>query len=327
MRKALEIAAVGLALCAVGMSAASPVSAETLSLQVSESADDGETNHSNSSWGNSYGNLTIGRDSSDSARLIDSYMRFTNVTIPNGSVITSAYLTVRSQSSRSSTVCRTRFYLEAADNATQITGYNDYQSRTMTDASAQYQVPAWTTDTDYNLPSIVDQVQAVINRAGWTSGNALQIFWKNDGSDSSSARQPYSYDGSATHAPKLTITYTLPTPTPTNTPTLTPTPTPTITPTKSMDSPGAPSAGSGLYTLSQIYDYLNSGIAATPAPSFQEPGAAPGPTMRTTKQIYDAIKAKYDQCDATAADVKSGKKFFSTLSGSWGVRTGTASCN
>jgi len=208
MKKIWGVLAAGLALWVVGMSGVSSVSAGTLNLQVSESADDGEANHANSSWGNSYGNLTIGRDSSDSARLIDSYMRFTNVTIAKGSIITSAYLTVRAQSNRPNTVCRTRFYLEAADNATQITSYNDYQSRTMTDASAQYQVPAWTAETDYNLASLVDQVQAVINRAGWASGNALQVFWKNDGSDSSAARQPYSYDGYSTYAPKLIITYT-----------------------------------------------------------------------------------------------------------------------
>jgi len=36
----------------------------------------------------------------------------------------------------------------------------------------------------------------------------------------------------------------------------------------SLDSPGAPSAGSGMYTLSQIYDYMNSGIDVTPVPGF-----------------------------------------------------------
>jgi len=110
-------------------------------------------------------------------------------------------------------------------------------------------------------------------------------------------------------------------PTPTPTPTVTPTPTPT--PTKSMDSPGIPSAGSGMYTLSQVYDYLNSGIKATPVPSFREPGAGPGPTMKTMKEIYEDIQAKFDQCDVTTANVDSGKKFFSTVPGNWGVRTGT----
>ncbi|MCX6356131.1 MAG: fibrinogen-like YCDxxxxGGGW domain-containing protein [Candidatus Aureabacteria bacterium] len=94
----------------------------------------------------------------------------------------------------------------------------------------------------------------------------------------------------------------------------------------SIDSPGAPAAGSGMYSLSQIYDYLNSGIDVTPMPSFQEPGAAPGPTMKTTKQIYEDIKAKFAQCNATAENVELGKTFFSTQSGSWGVQTGKI-CN
>ncbi|MCX6355408.1 MAG: LamG domain-containing protein [Candidatus Aureabacteria bacterium] len=91
----------------------------------------------------------------------------------------------------------------------------------------------------------------------------------------------------------------------------------------SMDSPGLSSAGSGMYSLSQIYNYLNSGVKATPIPGFQEPGAAPGPTMRTTKEIYDDIVAKLDQSDVTVANVESGKKFFCTQSGSWGIQTGT----
>ncbi|MCX6355132.1 MAG: fibrinogen-like YCDxxxxGGGW domain-containing protein [Candidatus Aureabacteria bacterium] len=90
----------------------------------------------------------------------------------------------------------------------------------------------------------------------------------------------------------------------------------------SIDSPGAPTVGSGMYTLQQIYDYLNSGIKPTSVPSFQEPGAAPGSTMKTTKEILDDTVAKFDECPATAADVKSGVKFFCHVSGSWGVQTG-----
>ena len=91
----------------------------------------------------------------------------------------------------------------------------------------------------------------------------------------------------------------------------------------SLDAPGSPSAGSGMYTLSQIYDYMNSGIDVTPIPAFQEPGAAPGPTMKTMKDVYDDIKAKFIQCNTTAVDVKSGQIFFCTLPGIWGVQTGT----
>jgi len=90
-----------------------------------------------------------------------------------------------------------------------------------------------------------------------------------------------------------------------------------------IDSPGVPSAGSGMYTLQQLYNYLNLGTEPPIPGSFQEPSAGPGPTMKTTTNIYDDTKAKFDQCDAQASDVAAGKKFFSTEDGSWGVQTGT----
>jgi len=93
----------------------------------------------------------------------------------------------------------------------------------------------------------------------------------------------------------------------------------------SLDSPGAPSAGSGMYTLQNLYDYLTSGTALTVQTSFQEPASGPtAGTMKTTKEIGDGIKAQFDLCDATADKVASGTRFFSTAPGSWGVRTGTA---
>ena len=85
----------------------------------------------------------------------------------------------------------------------------------------------------------------------------------------------------------------------------------------SFDAPGIPSAGSGMYTLQNLYDYLTSGAALTVQSSFQEPSAAPGSTMKTTKEIGDAVATPFAMCDATADKVASGTKFFSTVSGSW----------
>ncbi|MCX6354199.1 MAG: fibrinogen-like YCDxxxxGGGW domain-containing protein [Candidatus Aureabacteria bacterium] len=91
----------------------------------------------------------------------------------------------------------------------------------------------------------------------------------------------------------------------------------------SLDSPGAPSAGSGMYTLQNLYDYLTSGTALTVQTSFQEPASGPGSTMKSTRQIGDAIKDKFNLCTATADNVEQGVTFFCTQPGSWGVRTGT----
>ncbi|MCX6355957.1 MAG: hypothetical protein NTZ78_13805 [Candidatus Aureabacteria bacterium] len=92
----------------------------------------------------------------------------------------------------------------------------------------------------------------------------------------------------------------------------------------SLDSPGAPSAGSGMYTLQNLYDYLTSGTALTVQTGFQEPTSGPGSTMKTTKEIGNAIKALLEQSEISAADVAQGKKFICTQPGSWGIQTGTA---
>ena len=77
-----------------------------------------------------------------------------------------------------------------------------------------------------------------------------------------------------------------------------------------------------MYTLGQIHDYLSTGVPATSPPAFQDPTAAPGPTMHSLKELYDDIKAQLDQCDAGPEDIAPGKKYFSTNPCGWGVRTG-----
>lgn len=93
----------------------------------------------------------------------------------------------------------------------------------------------------------------------------------------------------------------------------------------SIDSPGAPgSAASKMPAISDIYTYLTTGTPVpTPSTSFTEPSAGPGSTGHTLTEVYAAVATPFPQCDAAVADVKSGKKFFCTQAGSWGVRTGT----
>ncbi|MCX6353784.1 MAG: hypothetical protein NTZ78_02630 [Candidatus Aureabacteria bacterium] len=92
----------------------------------------------------------------------------------------------------------------------------------------------------------------------------------------------------------------------------------------SIEPSGPPTAGSGMYTLQNLYDYLTSGAALTVQSSFEEPSAAPTTgTMKTTKEIGDAIAGKFSQCNVTADNVELGKTFFCTQPGSWGVQTGT----
>ena len=90
----------------------------------------------------------------------------------------------------------------------------------------------------------------------------------------------------------------------------------------SIDSPGAPSAGSGMYTLQNLYDYLINGAPLSVQENFQEPVSGPAPTMKTTKEVGDAVQTLFEACDTDPMDVRPGKKFFCTLPCMWGVRTG-----
>lgn len=142
-------------------------------------------------------------------------MRFTNSTIPKGSTITSAYFTMTCYVSRSNTTVNSKIHGEDVDDAAQFSNLADYQGRPRTTAEVNWDsIPAWTLDTEYNSPEIKTIIQEIIDRAGWSSGNALVIFW-DDHDDRSTHnddtnREGYSYDGSSTKAPKLHIEYTEP---------------------------------------------------------------------------------------------------------------------
>jgi hypothetical protein len=90
-----------------------------------------------------------------------------------------------------------------------------------------------------------------------------------------------------------------------------------------IDSPGPPSSGSGMYTIEDIYNYLIDGTEPGISSTFKEPTAGPGATMKSTKDIYDDTRAKFDSCDAAPDKVLEGVTFFRTDPANWGPRAGT----
>jgi len=92
----------------------------------------------------------------------------------------------------------------------------------------------------------------------------------------------------------------------------------------SIDSPGAPSSGSGMPTLGGICNQLDTGMLAPLLTGpFGEPGAGPGSTMCTLTQLRDKAPVA-DASGAGPGDVRSGKKYWGLLggTGNWGVRDG-----
>ena len=80
-----------------------------------------------------------------------------------------------------------------------------------------------------------------------------------------------------------------------------------------------------MYSLEELYDYLNFGIYGIIDSEFVEPDSAPSPTGRTLTEIYESIETKFGQVDATPDQVLETVKFFSTNPAAWGPIQGTMS--
>ena len=93
----------------------------------------------------------------------------------------------------------------------------------------------------------------------------------------------------------------------------------------SLDSPAAPGATSS-YTLQDIWNRLNAGTAGAQS-TFTEPAAGPGTaTMHTLNEIMGIAPVADNSNGATAAQVLTGKTYWSlrTDGSGWGQKTGTA---
>jgi hypothetical protein len=161
-------------------------------------------------------------------------LRFTGVSIPNGAVVTSAYLEAYSvQSSWMS--LSFRFGADASGNSLQFSPTDRPSQRPLTAASVAHTSDVqWLANAWYRLDDISPVVQEVVNRSDWQAGNSLSLILKGGGS-SWARKFAASYEGSPGNAPRLVVTYrpsdiATPTPTSTNTPTATQTATATATP-------------------------------------------------------------------------------------------------
>jgi len=138
------------------------------------------------------------------------WMRFLNVTIPQGSTISSAVITFVSSIGATGTVCNVKINCEDADNPVVPTTAADARSRARTSNTLWSSIGSWTTGTSYATPNFSASLQTVINRVGFASGNAIQVFIEDNGSTTGAIRQPASWDHTTRAEPALDITYTDP---------------------------------------------------------------------------------------------------------------------
>jgi subtilisin-like proprotein convertase family protein len=167
-------------------------------------------------WGDTSQNssaeyLSIGDYSSGPPPYYRSAFRFTNVTIPQDATISNAYIRIHSRSNFNADWMYLDIKGEDVDDSDSFNVQPYIGQRTLTSATAYWDTNnAWSQNSEYDSPDIGNVIQEIISRSGWSSGNALTIFFSN-GIDGSDARSIWSYDGSSSYAAELVLNYEGPT--------------------------------------------------------------------------------------------------------------------
>ena len=186
---------------------------------------------------------TMYSTSSDLELVFDSYnsqnnqiigLRFTGVSIPQGAIITNAYVQFTCDETDNGATNLT-VTGHANDNSSAFSSTSgDVSSRIRTLADANWTPPAWNTvgqsGVDQQTPNISNVISEIITRAGWSSGNALTIIITGTGE-----RTAESWEGSASQAAELVVDYMLTAP--------------NVAPTVTLDAPLNNSTYSTLATI------------------------------------------------------------------------------
>lgn len=138
----------------------------------------------------------------------NSFFRFPNITIPQGATISAAYIQLRSNSNYPQVVVNTILYGVDEDDAASPSSYADAENGPRTTAYTEWHaMSAWSSGVDYQSPDITAVIQEIVDRGGWASGQALIVYWEDDGSDAELAHYRISGSYYATPRPFIHIEY------------------------------------------------------------------------------------------------------------------------
>jgi len=135
-------------------------------------------------------------------------LRFTDIQLPAGAVVKNAYIQFTVDETKQKDPAN--YVIFAEDEINPVTFTDDaysVTSRTWSADSVKWEnVPAWEAEDDAGLaqqtPNIGSLVTALVNKEGWTPGNAMTFFIKGEGTRCAEA-----FDGEAESAAKLIIEY------------------------------------------------------------------------------------------------------------------------
>src|SRR5262245_57839610 len=132
-------------------------------------------------------------------------MRFTGLGIPRGAQVTNAWLQFNVDEASTLDAASLTIRAQASDNApTFTTASNNLGGRAAGSASVAWAPAPWLTagaaGTDQRATGLAPVIQQVVNRPGWSYGNALVLLVTGSG-----VRTAEAFDGSASRAPLLHV--------------------------------------------------------------------------------------------------------------------------
>lgn len=180
--------------------------ATDITIPITAESDDAEERLNDGDMGLNSGDLELGAESGSVPQAVG--LRFNKVFVPKGATITNAYLQFTNDESESETTNVT-IYGQASDNATTFTNTDfDITNRTKTSASVNWSPSAWTVvneaSTNQQSPNLKSIIQEIIDRPSWVENNSLAFIITGTGD-----RTAFSYDGTASKAPRLHLSFTL----------------------------------------------------------------------------------------------------------------------
>ena len=117
------------------------------------------------------------------------YIRFTNVTIPQGATIRSAWPRFTAFDSQTASLLDAKCYFVDADDPDAPANKTELDAFSLTAAIDWEDPPQWVDGLQYNAPELKTILQTVIDRTGWESGNALILVIEDDSSPSNVHRK------------------------------------------------------------------------------------------------------------------------------------------
>jgi hypothetical protein len=131
-------------------------------------------------------------------------LRFTGIDIPEGAIITNAYIQFRTDEVGSTATSLLIRGEDSDDAAAFTTAKNNVSARATTDASAAWTPPAWTTVNEagpaQRTPNLAALVQEVVDRPGWLAGNDMAFVITGTGTRTADA-----FEDGAAFAPLLHV--------------------------------------------------------------------------------------------------------------------------